>query len=423
VTLKILHTSDWHLGKKLYKIDRIPEQKLFLDWLLKQILINQVDYLIIAGDLFDVPSPPAQAVTLFYDFLEEVSSSTNCEVIAIAGNHDSGRFIEAPKNILRSKKIHLKGHLSYEINEHIHALKSKDGKTSVKLTTLPYFRTHEILQWALQHKIKADPAKSQDEIGDTILKALKHFFTLASTAQMKQLPSGHILLAHHMFGAGLPAGSEQALSLSGIESIPINLLENLFDYAALGHIHKPQVVKKENPYAFYPGSPIPMRFSEQTTKKLSLLEFSPTMNIKTIEVPVFRKLISLKTSLEKLNHEIEQILALPQLEINHLRALLEVQIKLSDPEPGLVDKIRTKIKDHPIELLSMGTDFSGQDIQKEHIKAETPSLIHQIPDPLELFTSFYEKKYPESNELPSEVKTEFLELMQQVQHEISEVVQ
>jgi exonuclease SbcD len=94
--MRILHTSDWHLGKRLFKLDRTPEHEQFLNWLLGTLIEEKIDLLLIAGDIFDTPTPPHQSLEVFYNFLHRVSTETKTETMIIAGNHDSGLLLEAP---------------------------------------------------------------------------------------------------------------------------------------------------------------------------------------------------------------------------------------------------------------------------------------------------------------------------------------
>ena len=103
MAFKIFHSSDWHLGKRLYKSERLDEQKLFLSGLLEEIKTKEIDLLLIAGDIFDTPFPPTEALRLYFEFLRKICDETKAQVVLIAGNHDSGRFLEAPVPFLKEK--------------------------------------------------------------------------------------------------------------------------------------------------------------------------------------------------------------------------------------------------------------------------------------------------------------------------------
>ena len=111
MTYKVLHTSDWHLGKKLYRLSRIEEQKLFLNWLSDLIITENIDALFIAGDIFDTPNPPSNALKIYFQFLKNVTDNSHCHIYIIAGNHDSGRFLEAPSGLLEDHRVTVIGQL------------------------------------------------------------------------------------------------------------------------------------------------------------------------------------------------------------------------------------------------------------------------------------------------------------------------
>lgn len=96
--MKILHTADWHLGKKLYKQDLQEEQKLFLEWLLEHIEQEKIDILLVAGDIFDLANPPTEARALYYWFLSKLANK--CQIVITGGNHDSAQMLDAPKELL-----------------------------------------------------------------------------------------------------------------------------------------------------------------------------------------------------------------------------------------------------------------------------------------------------------------------------------
>ncbi|WP_372656201.1 exonuclease SbcCD subunit D, partial [Halobacteriovorax sp.] len=144
--MKILHTSDWHLGKKLYKVSRIKEQELFLDWLSKYIIHENIDILLISGDIFDVPTPPNEALKLYFNFLKTLSEKKQIPIFIIGGNHDSSNFLEAPAPFLELNNIHVVGNLNElakdNYSPYVHNIEIKGEEVSICL--LPYFRTHEL---------------------------------------------------------------------------------------------------------------------------------------------------------------------------------------------------------------------------------------------------------------------------------------
>ena len=389
--MKLIHTSDWHLGKKLYKVSRLPEQQLFLDWLATIIIEQKIDGLIIAGDIFDTPSPPAEALKLYFDFLQRITTQSNCHIFAIAGNHDSGRFLEAPQSLLHERKVHIKGMLSNNISDFQFQL------GDLNLFLLPYFRTHEILNLGKSFDIE----NNDEDMSSYILRILHALFE-----RIVSLKS-HILVAHHLFGHYEASGSEQSLSLSGIDSIPLSLLDN-FNYVALGHIHKKQQLCSNT---YYCGSPLPFRFSETRNKSLILITTAQGQitNTELVDIPIFRQVLTLETTADDLESQLKKLVDDHTAAPYNLSHLLEVKLKLDCPQYGLADYVREYLSSSPIELLSLQSEFQNDDTALEQ-----QNYSSVLPNTMELFDLFYRKKYPETEQIPAPIKEEFIELLDEI---------
>lgn len=400
MSLKVIHTSDWHLGKKIYKTSRLEEQKLFLDWLLETIKNEEIDALIVAGDIFDTPRPSDQALEVYFQFLKNFMTQTKAHLYLISGNHDSGRFLEAPKGLFDVQRIHLSGvfDLNQPIESYQHRL-SDGGNTEMLVTLMPYFRSFDL----------SKSPGSQEDGEVQIIHSLKGFFQNAKN-NWKKDSENHLLVAHHLFGQFQPAGSEQGLNLSGLETIPLSLLDEHFDYVALGHIHNPQWVKHQNPKTRYCGSPIAFRFSETKEKSLTYLHLDhKTIDAKALAIPCFRPLIQLKTTDKTYIEEMQKLLTeLPQ---SALPALIEVVCELSSAQAGLSDTLREMCLDFPCELVSVQTFLPKSEASTFDTYERTQTTTEK------LFEMFYKQKFPEQTEVPSEIKRIFLELLEELRVE------
>jgi len=209
-------------------------------------------------------------------------------------------------------------------------------------------------------------------------------------------------MLHHLAGEFQSAGSEQVVSLSGLDSIPHKLFEG-FDYVALGHIHKPQ---KAGPRAYYSGSPIPMRFSETNAKFVMELEVKEKkVAIEKLPIPVARKLISFTVDESNWKNKIEEA----DFD-SPLTTMVDIEIHLDSPKIGLVDEIKLALEKKGAELLSY---------QPKYGENKTEELRHDKIfelSPVELFGEFYAAKYPEAPEPPEELKKDFTELLERVKH-------
>ena len=424
--LKILHTSDWHLGKKLYKVSRLEEQKLFLDWLLKFIKEEKIDLVCLSGDVFDSPRPSDEALKTYFNFLQDFAEQTNAKLYIISGNHDSGSFLEAPDSLLKNQeRVFISGVFKADapIEQFQHYIKNSHGD-EVVISMLPYFRSFDLIELARIHQ--ASPSKEDkhhQEEEKLILEGLDLFFEKLHKQIENYSDQGpmHILMAHHLFGNFQEAGSELGLYLSGLDSIPNSLLENRFDYVALGHIHKAQVIKSQNPLIRYCGSPIPFRFSENTNKSIFVVETGKKhdhYNVYQHDVPVFRELLSIKTDDQNYLSDLEAFVSKQALNENKLPALAEVHCKIQAPVSGLRDILREAAHQKGVQLLNVQTHFPEQEESED---SRPDANQHYSTE--ELFELFYAQKFPETPEVPKDLKNQFQVLLEQMRRQEHEKYQ
>tara|TARA_R100000656_G_scaffold42729_1_gene35297 strand:- start:845 stop:2113 length:1269 start_codon:yes stop_codon:yes gene_type:complete len=401
--VRILHTSDWHLGKKLFKVSRLEEQSLFLNWL-ENILVDQhIDALIMAGDVFDTPHPPHDALELYYSFLSRISKLGK-SIFIIAGNHDSGRFLQAPQSFLKLQGVHVVGRfpngVDFKPSDHVFTL-SNEGK-NWHIHLLPFFRSHEVLEYVQNQKLISPEEfprvmleNPEQLIEAGIVDVLQKFIESEPAGEQKQ----RILVAHHLFGGFRLAGSEQSVSISGLDGLPTGLWGLPYHDLALGHIHQKQELRKTEPRAIYPGSPIRFRFNEARDKRVSLLDWSDAkIEQSFIDIPEFRPVISVKLEGEFFAKELISILN-EQKSSFGLPGLLEVKLKVAGASSGIADQVREALKssEHPWELLSLqlegaSQELKGEDKERAHVISNFNSGAANIE---ELFNLYYKKKYPQ----------------------------
>ncbi len=397
MTLRVIHTSDWHLGKKLHKRSRLEEQESFLNWLISIIKDRKIDALLISGDIFDTPSPPTSALKLYFSFLNKLTSNSSCEIYILSGNHDSGKFLEAPSVFLKKNKITIIGNIHDDISKNFFKISNKDKTISASLLMLPFFRSHNL--W----NISANKARDiNDNTENIFLNAINIIVESFNLYSKKNSSDKSIMMAHHLFGNFNYAGSEQGLSLSGLESIPLDIFHSI-DYLALGHIHKYQELKKNKPKAVYSGSPIPFRFNESNQKYIMQLDIKQEQNIEyqKIEIPKFRKLFSIEISPSNLKAGINKIKNL--VSEHGESSFFEVKINLTEAESISVDEIKSQLGDIYINLISV------KFIRSSYYQNDNEQKIENYSDltTVELFKKFYQIKFPKLNEVPPEVLNDF----------------
>jgi exonuclease SbcD len=250
---------------------------------------------------------------------------------------------------------------------------------SIDLCAVPFFRSYELL-----------PQGNGD-----VIEALKRYL-------VREKNGPQLLMLHHLAGIFEAAGSEQVIGLSGVDSIPADLLLP-FDYVALGHIHRPQ---KIGPRAYYSGSPIPLRFSETVKKSVVIIdEVGGGLNARIQPIPVFRDLFIVKTTETTYRDDLRSLVRTAEL-----TPQVEVQIELTQPRMGLVEEVKDLLSEAGMELLSFIPLY-----QQSETPLRRPERIFEL-EPLELFAEFYATKYPDAGEVPEDLALDFKKLLDKVQH-------
>ncbi len=287
--MKIIHTSDWHIGHKLYGNDRNNEHRLFLDWLVETIKSENVDALLVCGDIFDVAYPANAALRTYYEFLKEMVATPCRQIIITGGNHDSIGTLEAPREILKVLNVSVIGGAPENQEDQILTLKNKDGKTEAVVCAVPFLRDKDI-------RTPVAGESSNERISATRQGILDYYHHLAGMVQHYKANDIPLIATGHLYMQGSQlSDSERDVQLGNQAGVEAAKFPRTFDYYALGHIHRAQVIA-QNPDVVYCGSPIALSFSEQHNKKsVRLIEITDRkIQHKTLEVPQFRKLKSLK---------------------------------------------------------------------------------------------------------------------------------
>jgi exonuclease SbcD len=291
--MKVLHTSDWHLGRSLYGQKRYAEFGQFLDWLSDTIKAEQIDILLVAGDIFDTSAPSNRAQSLYYQFLCRVAASPCRHIIVIAGNHDSPTFLDAPKALLRSLDVHVIGAAAENIDDEILLLKDAEGCAELLVCAVPYLRDRDIRQ--------VQAGESLADKDHNLLEGIRnHYQHVAERAESQRKILGldiPIIAMGHLFTAGgqtIDGDGVRELYVGSLAHVGVNIFPPCIDYVALGHLHVPQKIGGAE-HMRYSGSPLPMGFGEATQQKsVCLVSFSKADTtqpaVELLDVPVFQQL-------------------------------------------------------------------------------------------------------------------------------------
>lgn len=292
-SFRILHTSDLHLGNSLHEHSRLEEYRKLLSWLKKTIEENEVDALLVSGDIFDTGTPSNAAEELYYSFLTSLNGTCCKNVIITAGNHDSPATLNSARSVLELLNVHVVATPDTEngfANEIIVLPNAENPRLIV--CAAPYLRDP-----ALQASLLDAKCSSEEELVREGTKA--HFEKLKTLACKVREKSGRelpIVAVAHLFAAGASPSenaddSEYAI-VGNLENVNSNVFPPAFDYVALGHIHRPQKVGGENRIR-YSGSPLPMGFDEANRESVVLIvdfEEGKMPEVRQVGVPQFQKL-------------------------------------------------------------------------------------------------------------------------------------
>ncbi len=299
--MKILHTADWHLGHRLLEQSQNEEQTLFLEWLEKYIDSNKINVLLISGDIFDTGTPSSQSLKMYYDFLVKLTKTSCKHIIITGGNHDSPGTINAPKELLYVLNIKVVGKSTDDITQEIFKLDIDNDELII--AAIPYLRDQDIR--------RAVAGENFDDIGDRYKKALvNHYKEAAAYCKNLKTQYAPVFAMGHLFAVGGSiSDSEQNIYVGNLGHIGAEDFPEIFDYIALGHLHRAQIVGDKN-HIRYSGSPIVLSFSEINYNKkivVILTEKNTIKEIEEIKIPKFREIIKVSGTIENCIQQLKTI--------------------------------------------------------------------------------------------------------------------
>jgi exonuclease SbcD len=341
-----LHTSDWHLGQKLLYKDRDEEHRLALQWLRGAIVERHVDALIVAGDIFDIGNPPHSARRMYYDFLSELIGTPCRHIIIVGGNHDSPAMLEAPAALLRAFNVRVLGAARETLAEQILELRAGDGRLEAVVAAVPFLRDRDLRQGVAGET-------SAERIARIRAAIRAHYETLAQVAAPYKAAGVPALTTGHLYAKDAYAAERQNnIYIGDQENIAAEDFPAVFDYVALGHLHRAQMVGGQWRVR-YSGSLIPLSFSEtQDDKGCYLIEFAGAEppKIEFISAPVFRRLKTISGSWEEVKTKLERFAA---KEDRRLTPWVEIVLQTGEIIPRMETRIQEFTAAMPLEVLKI----------------------------------------------------------------------
>lgn len=336
--MRILHTSDWHLGQNFYSKSRAAEHTAFLDWLLETAQAQQVDAIIVAGDIFDTGAPPSYARELYYRFVVQLQQ-TGCHLVVLAGNHDSVATLNESREILaflHTTVVAAAGCAPF-------ILKHRDGTPGAVFCPVPFLRPRDI--------VTSQAGLSGSEKQQHLLAAITDYYQqqyqqacdLRGDAPLPIIASGHLTTV----GAS-KSDAVRDIYIGTLDAFPAQNFPPV-DYIALGHIHRPQIIGGQE-HIRYCGSPIALSFDETgKAKSVNLVTFADgrLADVTPLTVPVTQQLAVIKGDLAVIAQQLEQWRGLPASP----PVWLDIEITTDDWLTDMQRRIQAMTEDLPVEVL------------------------------------------------------------------------
>lgn len=295
--MRIIHTSDWHLGQNFYSKSRAAEHESFLDWLLESAESQKVDAIIVAGDIFDTGAPPSYARELYNRFVVKLQS-TGCQLVVLGGNHDSVATLNESKEIL----AYLKTTVVPNAGTQPFILYRRDGEPGAVFCPVPFLRPRDITV----SQAGLSGAQKQQQLLSAITDYYQQQFTDACALRGdKPLP---IIASGHLTTVGASkSDAVRDIYIGTLDAFPAQNFPAA-DYIALGHIHRAQKIGGQE-HIRYCGSPIALSFDETgKNKSVNLVSFSEgkLAEVTALEVPVTQPLASITGDFASICQQLEQ---------------------------------------------------------------------------------------------------------------------
>ena len=349
--MRILHTSDWHIGRVWSRVDLLETQRHFGAWLCELVRTENIEAVLIAGDIYDRAVPSADAVAVADEIFTNLAAA-GATIVAISGNHDSADRLHFGSRFMAGGGLHIRTERAdlTDLGAPI-TIKAPTGE-SVDVVCLPFLEPNRV-----------DLTEDQgDRTHENVLRvALEH------QRSMVVDPSRAIVMAHAFVGGGEASKSERDLVSVGGTSMVNHRLFDGFGYVALGHLHRPQQFGASG-NVVYSGSPIPYSFSEEHQKSVVILD---TNGMTTTKIPVGigRGVVTIKGTLK-------EILSSRKYEA---AVQLYVRVELTDEQVqiGAMESIRERFP-HALELTQ--PEFNGDGSIEEIVGGKARSVAEEVTD-------------------------------------------
>ena len=401
--MKVLHTSDWHLGHTLYDYDRSAEQKHFLHQLCEIVKQEKPDVMVVSGDIYHNPTPSAAAQKMYTDGLLHIhKANPSMSIVVTAGNHDSSSKLEVNTRLWDVVNVKVIGTFEkiddqFNLDKHIVEVTDSSDKLVGYVVAVPHSYPNNF------------PVLREDTTREL---RQKHFFqTLLSEVEVRNTDKLPVVLMAHLSATGCDMTGHDE-TVGGIEYVDVQEFGDGYSYLALGHIHCPQTLKNSDGKARYSGSPIPVSFDENYPHSVTLVTFDqdkvPQIEMRNIEnikplLTIPREPKELEEVLQQLEHNIS----------DDEEAYIRLNVLVKDYlAPDTKERASEILKNKKAKFCTIKQNFETKLSADDNQKKFTLEDIKKV-DPIEIAQRFYQHKYN------TEMDDELLDCMKQVIQQIN----
>ena len=406
--MKILHTSDWHLGQSFFTQSRKYEHQCFLTWLLELIAREQIDALIVAGDIFDTGAPPSYAREMYNQFVVDIQQR-GCRLVVLGGNHDSVAMLNESKPLLARLNTYVIASTGLELDEQVVELPARDGNPGAILCAVPFIRPRDVLQ--------SQAGESGTDKRQALGEAIKaHYDSLYALAVAKRQAAGGdlpIIATGHLTALGVTKSeSTRDIYIGTLEAFSADGFPPA-DYIALGHIHRPQIVAKSE-HIRYSGSPIYLSFDELNSRKqVVMVEFdgAERKSITPADIPVFQPMTTITGSLAQIEQDIKS------LDTSGDRPTwLCLQVDSDDYLSDLQQRVQAMIDGVNVEVLQLRR---VRNKQRQMLSQQQTETLAELT-PTEVFEKRLEMESFDTDEATARadrIRSRFAQILSEVEHQ------
>ena len=407
--LRLLHTSDWHLGHWLHDLSREHEHGRFLAWLLDTIEREQVDALLIAGDVFEQASPPVPAMAMWFEFLANARRRfPSLDVVVIGGNHDSPARLDAPNPVLRPLGVHIVGAMRDGPDDLIVPVRDRDGRIGAWVAAVPFLRP-------------SDLPRPQQPTDDPLIEGVRAVYAdvLGALRERREAEQAIVAMGHcYMVGTELSYMSERRILGGNQHALPVNIFPDDVAYAALGHLHQPQRVGKRE-HVRYCGAPVPLAMNEARYRSQVVivdLDGERAVDIRPVDIPRSVELLRVPAVRPApLSEVLPQLTALAERDPtvpDDQRPFLEVRVALPQPEPSLRRDIEAALEGKAARLVRVEVQYTGD---ARALSDSVPGASLEDLQPRDVFLRRYARDHSTAPSAP--LVDAFEQLLDQVHQE------